>query len=35
MGPTCMKKHERELAEMEFLKNQITIDEVLEEKKVS
>lgn len=35
MGPTCKKKHDRELAEAEFLKNQMTIDEVLEEKKVS
>lgn len=35
MGPICKKKHDRELAEAEFLKNQMTIDEVLEEKQVS
>lgn len=32
MGPTCKKKHDAELAEAEFKKNQITIDEVLENK---
>lgn len=32
MGPTCKKKHEAELAEAEFKKNQITIDEVIESK---
>ncbi|WP_312507560.1 DUF6011 domain-containing protein [Lysinibacillus irui] len=32
MGPTCKKKHEAELAEAEFKKNQITIDEVMESK---
>lgn len=30
MGPTCKKKHEAELAEAEFKKNQITIDEVMD-----
>lgn len=32
MGPTCKKKHEAELAEIEFKKNQITMDEVIESK---
>lgn len=32
MGPVCKKKHDKELAETEFQKNQITIDEVLESK---
>ena len=32
IGPTCKKKHEAELAEAEFNKNQITIDEVMESK---
>lgn len=29
-GPTCHKKHLQELADAEFEKNQVTIDEVLE-----
>lgn len=28
-GPVCWKKHQRELAEEEFLRNQMTIDEVV------
>ena len=28
MGPVCYKKHNAEIAEQEFLKNQMTIDEV-------
>lgn len=28
-GPTCHKKHLQELAEAEFEKNQVTIDEVM------
>ncbi|WP_342441772.1 DUF6011 domain-containing protein [Lysinibacillus sp. FSL K6-0075] len=32
MGPTCKKKHDADLAEVEFNKNQITIDEVMESK---
>lgn len=28
-GPVCKKKHERELAQAEFEKNQLTMDEVL------
>lgn len=31
MGPTCKKKHEAELADIEFQKRQITIDEVMEQ----
>ncbi len=31
MGPTCKKKHDQELAQAEFEKNQITIDEVLQD----
>ncbi len=28
MGPVCYRKHNAEIAEEEFLKNQMTIDEV-------
>lgn len=28
-GPVCFKKHQREIAEEEFRKNQITMDEVI------
>lgn len=27
-GPVCYRKHQAELAEEEFLKNQMTIDEI-------
>lgn len=29
MGPVCKRKHEAELTQREFEKNQITIDEVI------
>lgn len=29
-GPTCYKKHQKELADAEFLRNQMTIDEVIQ-----
>ena len=29
-GPTCYKKHLKELADAEFEKNQITMDEVIQ-----
>lgn len=29
-GPTCHKKHLKELADAEFERNQITIDEVMQ-----
>ncbi|MGE8004015.1 DUF6011 domain-containing protein [Lysinibacillus sp. NPDC093216] len=32
MGPTCKKRHDAEIAEAEFKKNQITMDEVVESK---
>lgn len=35
MGPTCKKKHEAEQVEIEFKKNQITMDEVFEESQAS
>ena len=35
MGPTCKKKNDAELAEAEFKKNQITMDEVLEKSQAS
>ena len=29
-GPTCYRKHRKELADAAFLRNQITIDEVIQ-----
>ena len=34
MGSTCKKKHDAELADAEFKKNQITMDELMERKTV-
>lgn len=34
-GPTCHKKHQKELADAEFLKNQITLDEVMKDEGAS
>ncbi|MCT6926365.1 DUF6011 domain-containing protein [Metasolibacillus sp.] len=31
MGPVCKKKHEKELADAEFERNQMNLDEVIEE----
>ena len=29
-GPVCFKKHQQELADAEFERNQVTIDEVMQ-----